>query len=103
MEKKWRYTGTREDKYMWALKKHAEKKGQTRPDGWPSFAYLDRWLEYADRQLDAGFENCYIADEGYTLNDLHSVVDDFLYRCDLDFGCDVLGRPSERKRMSWFK
>jgi hypothetical protein len=100
---KWGYQGTKEDKYLWALKKDAQKKGQTRKDGWPSYDYLTKWLEYADRQLDGGFDNAYVFDGEYTIEKLYEGVDDFLYRCSLEFGPDVLGRASDKKLRSWFK
>ena len=100
--RKWHYEGTREDKYMWALKKDAEKKGMTRPDGWPSKEYLNQFNEYADHLFDAGFDNT-VTEEDYSLATLHGYVENFLCRYDLEFGNDVLGRPSMRERKSWFK
>jgi hypothetical protein len=98
----WRYEGTLEDKYMWALKKDAEKRRMTRPDGWPSKAYIDKFNDYADRLFDSGYDNT-ITSEDYSLETLHSYVENFLYRYNLEFDGDVLGRPSMRERKSWFK
>ena len=104
MKNDWVYTGTKQDRYMWALKKDAQKRGSVRKDGWPTLAYLEEWRKYADRLLDAGFElESVYGKQDYTLRQLWQDVDAFLYRCSLDFGRDVLGRPSTKIFASWFK
>ena len=101
----WKYQGDKEDKYMWALKKDAEKKGETRDDGWPTGAYLNRWYEYANSITDGGMESSFLGDynDNYTLYELWELVDHFLYHCHLQFGNDVLGRPSQKSWNSWFR
>ena len=100
---KWKYQGSEEDKFMWALKKDAEAKGQVRMDGWPSIEYIKKFVEYADGLFGAGFENSYIFNNDYSLEDLYGLVDDFIYRRKLEFNGDVLGRPSQNKYRTWFK
>jgi hypothetical protein len=101
---KWRYQGDKADKYMWALKKDAEKKGEVREDGWPSGNYLQRWYNYANDVTDGGMEASFVGsyDDSYGLSELWSLVDHFLYHCQLRFGNDVLDRPSQNKYRSWF-
>ena len=99
----WKYEGTREDRYMWALKKDAEAKGMTREDGWPSYEYIQKWLNHADHQFEAGFD-IGVSGPDYSLSNLWDCVDNYLYRRDLETGPDVLGRQQFGNRGSnWFK
>lgn len=101
----WKYQGSKVDKYMWALKKDAMKRGETREDGWPSENYIYRWFEYAENVTDGGmsasFSNVYGYD--YSISELWEMVDHFLYHCKLRFGNDVLGRRSQNTFHSWFR
>lgn len=97
----WKYQGTKVDKYMWALKKDAEKKNQTREDGWPSVQYLQNWYDYATNEVDSDLSEFDINYDDYSLSSLWSAVDSFLYLRSLRQS-DVLGRPTFRRHYRWF-